>query len=266
MSIRLMSEVFKHVHGMPSGRRMLLLVLADFANDEGLCWPSIRSLAMNADLGERHVSGELKELAKDGYISIEEHAGKSNHYRIHSRLGVNHSSGVKQGAGVNRSSGVGCTTVHPTPEPQATPTPEPQFTQTIKRTIKEPPVEPSVAVRSPIHQLVDAWAERRGFAPTSWPKASKMAKQLHDAGCSVAELMELYGYLADDPFWADKGFDLGTAVSQLERFRQLNRTPKAKKKTGMEAQMDVIQRVFAQRNGTVPAEDADVYETTGVVR
>src|SRR5687767_7008974 len=98
MSIQLMSDVLRNVHGMPSGRRMLLLALANFANGEGLCWPSIKSLALDADLGERHVSAELKELAKAGYITIEEHAGKSNHYRLHIAQGVNHSSGVSQGA------------------------------------------------------------------------------------------------------------------------------------------------------------------------
>lgn len=137
-----MADVFRNVHGIPSGRRMLLVVLADFANDEGLCWPSIKSLAENADLGERHVSAELKELAKAGYITIEEVSGKSNHYRIHPPEGMNHSSGVKKAKGMNHSSGVNHsasrTTVHPTPEPQFTPGDEPQFTQTINRTIKEP--------------------------------------------------------------------------------------------------------------------------------
>jgi DNA-binding transcriptional ArsR family regulator len=131
MSIQLMSDVLRNVHGMPSGRRMLLLALANFANGEGLCWPSIKSLALDADLGERHVSAELKELAKAGYITIEEHAGKSNHYRLHIAQGVNHSSGVSQGASR--------TTVQGGDEPQFTTTPEPQFTQTVNRTMKEPP-------------------------------------------------------------------------------------------------------------------------------
>jgi DNA-binding transcriptional MocR family regulator len=123
---------------------MLLIALANFANGEGLCWPSIKSLAHDSDLGERHVSAELKELARDGYITIEEHAGKSNHYRLHLAQGVNCGSGVKPAIGVNHSAGVNhCasrTTVQGGGEPQFTTTPEPQFTQTVKRTVKEPSV------------------------------------------------------------------------------------------------------------------------------
>lgn len=124
---------------------MLLIVLADFANDEGVCWPSIKSLARHADLGERHVSAELKELAKDGYLTIEEHAGKSNHYRLNIPEGVNHGSGVKRSRGMNPSSGVNRsasrTTVQGGDEPQATPTPAPQaITTTLNphKTISEP--------------------------------------------------------------------------------------------------------------------------------
>lgn len=141
MSIRLMSDVFRRVHGMPSGRRMLLVVLADFANDEGVCWPSIKSLALNADLGERHVSAELKELMRAGFLAIEEVAGKSNVYRLSIERGVNHSSpqGMNHSSGVNHSSSR--TTVQGGDEPQATPTPAPQaITTTLNphKTISEP--------------------------------------------------------------------------------------------------------------------------------
>lgn len=145
MSIQLMADVLRHVHGIPSGRRMLLMALANFANGEGVCWPSIKSLAEDADLGERHVSAELKELAKDGFISIVEVPGKSNHYRIHIDQGVNCGAGVKTGEGVNRSSGVNHsssrTTVQGGDEPQATPTPEPGTTPTTlnrHKTVIEP--------------------------------------------------------------------------------------------------------------------------------
>lgn len=137
-------------------------------------------------------------------------------------------------------------------------TPEPLIEPPDRTTTKNH----QLATRSETHQLVDAWAERRGFAPTNWGKASKLAKQLCAAGVTVAELMEVYDYLEADPFWSDKGFDLGTAVSQLERFRQSRRvSAKRPKKTQMEAQMDVIKQVF----GYDAAEADDAFETTGAV-
>jgi predicted transcriptional regulator len=238
MSIRLIANVLDYVHGLPHGTKLVLLCLADNANDSDLAWPSFETLARRCDMTRRHVIRVMAELEKAGLICrFEERPYKPTKYRL-----LIPSSDTHVTSDVKDTSDTHVTTlVTPTSlgsDAHVTTTSDAHVTQTIKRTIKEPPIEPSVAVRSETHQLVDAWAERRGFAPTSWPKASKLAKQLHDAGCSVAELMELYDYLADDPFWSDKGFDLGTAVSQLERFRQLHRTPKAKKKTGMEAQME----------------------------
>lgn len=169
MSVRLMSEVFKHVHGMPSGRRMLLLVLADFANDEGVCWPSIKSLATNADLGDRHVSGELKALARDGYITIEEHAGKSNHYRVNSPKGMNHSSGVKPSSSR--------TTVQGGDEPQFTTGDEPQATPLLNPSsppLRLTPIEPSgLTTKEPPERA-------RAKRATQVPDAFEVTDELYD--------------------------------------------------------------------------------------
>jgi DNA-binding transcriptional MocR family regulator len=149
MSIQLMADVLRHVHGIPSGRRMLLMALANYANAEGLCWPSIKSLAEDADLGDRHVSAELKELQKDGYITIEEHAGKPNHYRLTIPQGVNHS------AGVNHSSSR--TTVQGRGEPQFTPGGEPQFTQTVNKPSKNR--QSAQIPKCPPDDFMAIWAE-----------------------------------------------------------------------------------------------------------
>lgn len=276
MSVRLMGEVFKHVHGIPSGRRMLLLVLADFANDEGVCWPSIKSLATNADLGERHVSGELKALARDGYISIEEHAGKSNHYRVHSPKGMNHSSGVNQSASRTPVQGGDEPQFTTGDEPQATP-PLNHSSPPLRLTPIEPPdrttKEPSKGARSEIHQLVDAWAERRGFPPANWSKASKIAKDLHRAGVTPVELLEIYDWLEADPFWADeKGFDLGTALSQVDKFRQSKRTPavgfrsRAKQSiTERNMENNRKARVILEEMQQRQSAEGGVFETKGAV-
>ena len=149
-----MSDVLRYVHGMPSGRRTLLMALANFANGEGVCWPSIKSLAEDADLGERHVSAELKTLAKDGFITIVEVPGKSNHYRIHIPQGMNCGSGVRCAKGVNHSSGVNHsasrTTVQGRGEPQCTPGDEPQDTPTTlnrHKTVNEPSVRAQAAAQ-----------------------------------------------------------------------------------------------------------------------
>lgn len=54
-----------------------------------------------------------------------------------------------------------------------------------------------------------------------------MVKKLTAAQCAPTELLEMYDWFEADAYWSDKGFDLGTAVSQLDKFRQSKRTPPA---------------------------------------
>lgn len=53
------------------GDRLLLhLALADFANDEGECWPSQRTLARKARCSERWVRESIAAMVADGLIEI----------------------------------------------------------------------------------------------------------------------------------------------------------------------------------------------------
>lgn len=63
MSIRLMSRVWES--SFPTSQKMLLLALADCANDEGVCWPSVPVMARKCSLSERTVQRCLQELMAD---------------------------------------------------------------------------------------------------------------------------------------------------------------------------------------------------------
>ena len=76
----------------------------------------------------------------------------------------------------------------------------------------------------PAQSLVACWYGRAGGKPASYGKAVGQAQQLVDAGVDEAELIGLYDHLQADAFWV-KGFDLGIAVSQLDKFRQ-SKTPR----------------------------------------
>lgn len=68
------------------GERLLVhLALADFANDEGVCWPSQRTLAHKARCSENFVRVVLKRMVADGFIEIQASTngrGNTNHYRL----------------------------------------------------------------------------------------------------------------------------------------------------------------------------------------
>ena len=85
MSIRIMTWVW--AHSPYSGERLLLhLALADFANDEGVCFPSYSTLANKARCSKGWVSQTIKQMISDHLIEIVEPAGqgrgKVGRYRL----------------------------------------------------------------------------------------------------------------------------------------------------------------------------------------
>lgn len=67
--------------------KLLLLKLADQANDDGVCWPSRRSLADDCGIGLSTISRKTAELADAGLLTIEQRergdgSHTSNLYRL----------------------------------------------------------------------------------------------------------------------------------------------------------------------------------------
>lgn len=77
MSIGIMANVWKHAEH-EGGTLLILLALADYANQDGIAWPSIKNLASKARLSERQTQSILRDLEKAGEIKIEYETGRSN--------------------------------------------------------------------------------------------------------------------------------------------------------------------------------------------
>jgi hypothetical protein len=80
MSIRVMSQVWDLA--LPAFEKLVLLALADCANDEGLAWPSIATLKRKSGAGERTIYRAIVSLETLGVLSIERIIGKGNKYTI----------------------------------------------------------------------------------------------------------------------------------------------------------------------------------------
>jgi Helix-turn-helix domain len=83
MSVRVMTAVWSI--DLPDSQKIVLLALADCANDEGLCWPSMATLTKKCSKGERTVQGVIKDLVTAGHLSRDEVAGRGCKYLVHPR-------------------------------------------------------------------------------------------------------------------------------------------------------------------------------------
>jgi hypothetical protein len=78
MSVRIMSAIWEIA--MPPTDKLVLLALADAANDEGYCWPSISTIARKSGVSERSVQRAIRKAETDGLVKRQEVIGKGCKY------------------------------------------------------------------------------------------------------------------------------------------------------------------------------------------
>jgi hypothetical protein len=81
MSIYAMTLVWR-VTDLNQSQTLVALAIADHANDEGFCWPSIKTLATKSRLSERQVQRIIRELEDGGILVYAYKPGKSNVYKL----------------------------------------------------------------------------------------------------------------------------------------------------------------------------------------
>lgn len=73
---------------LPASEKLVLLALADWSNDEGLCWPSIATLAKKCSKSERTLQRAIAVLTEKDLIAREERPGKGVLYQLLPRQAV----------------------------------------------------------------------------------------------------------------------------------------------------------------------------------
>ncbi|OOW00973.1 helix-turn-helix domain-containing protein [Pseudomonas sp. MF4836] len=70
------------LQGMSGPQKAVLISLADNANDEGVCWPSVARIAERTCLAERTVQAAVKWLTQVGILAVRERMGRSTIYTL----------------------------------------------------------------------------------------------------------------------------------------------------------------------------------------
>jgi Helix-turn-helix domain len=146
MSVRVMANAWELA--LSPTEKLVILALADCADDKGICWPSIATIARKSNLGERSVQRSIQALAAAGHLSRNEVIGKGCKYTIHPRHGD--TPATKSPVPHSRK-----------PPPQRHPTPATVAPKPSKNH-QEPPLEPNgsvVSSETPLtaNELVDEW-------------------------------------------------------------------------------------------------------------
>ena len=86
MSLILMAQAMKMKVGNPL-RKLVLIKLADNANDDGKCWPSHSHIADHCEITPRSVMNHVKALEKAMFLTVEhrvkDNKKQSNMYHLH---------------------------------------------------------------------------------------------------------------------------------------------------------------------------------------
>ncbi len=81
MRIAAISWAFQ-VQGLSPTQKLVLLALADHANEDAECWPSVHRISMRTALRERAVRSAIKALAESGLVSVRRRDGGTSRYRL----------------------------------------------------------------------------------------------------------------------------------------------------------------------------------------
>lgn len=81
MSTIIMSQCWP-LQGMSPAQKAVLISLADNANDQGVCWPSVESIAVRTCLSERSVQNAIKWLTDAGALQVQQRQGRSTVYTV----------------------------------------------------------------------------------------------------------------------------------------------------------------------------------------
>lgn len=136
MSIKVTTWVWENGPETPV-ERFVLLALADFADDQGRCWPSVATIARRCCMSDRNARRILRRLEVGGWLTCAVRHGRNrtSRYRIHLPETA-HSVGTQRSPG------------HPQPENRTTRARKPDITLSAEPsgTVKDPFDETAVGI------------------------------------------------------------------------------------------------------------------------
>lgn len=167
---------------LPPSEKFVLLALADNANDDGTCWPSVATICAKTSLAERTVRSIIHRLRQFGKLVISERYGRSNVFTV-----TPAGNAPLQEMHPAADAPPPLQQMHPTPA-AAAPTPAAAAPLIIKEPSREPkcesvaraPRETETEIRQHVMAIKATWP--RGAAYEDWITAEKLIRNLVTSG------------------------------------------------------------------------------------
>ncbi len=222
------------LQGMSPAQKAVLISLADQANDQGVCWPAVDSIATRCCLSKRAVQQAIKWLRGAGIVSVEERQGRSTMYSVtpaaYAPPQEMHPRSI-------------CTPAAnaPTPADAAPPPPQdlhPTPADAAPRTVIEPTREPSGNLLPADSGQPDAERDRQQACRAIWSayaaayqhrygthpvRNSKVNGQVRDLlkrlGAEEAPAVAAYFVGINDAYLIRNCHDLGSLLAKAESYR-----------------------------------------------
>lgn len=102
---------------LPDSQKIVLLALADFADNTGYCWPSINTIAGKCSKSPRTVSDVVGKLKMAGHLTRTDIAGRGSKYYLHPRKDCTHAKASPVQGTANTPAAVADTPAAAAPKP-----------------------------------------------------------------------------------------------------------------------------------------------------
>lgn len=204
MSIKAMNWAWEQ--RLPPNSKLILMALADAADEVGQCWPRVRVIAEKCCTSERTVQRVLKELEAAGFLHIERNYRKdgsqsSNVYSLSLASPPDKLSPLCDRLAPGGDTGVMPTVTRVTPPGDRATSPHEPPTRTINKSSLQLPAK---VIHTPPHSPVPGEAEKGACGALVWPsrlnerERSAIAPMVSGLDANDAQMLldELAGVMA----------------------------------------------------------------------
>ncbi|HHF4387777.1 helix-turn-helix domain-containing protein [Haemophilus influenzae] len=229
MSMRLMVQAMNCKVGNPA-RKLVLLKLADNANDDGICFPSYQYIADKCEMTRRSAINHIEYLIKMGLVSKKERKNKdgsiSNLYFLHLEQGSENFAlgGENISLGSENFALGGSENISPITSHSLEPVNEPK--KTTQKSESEMLLERFGITGQLAKDFIAHRKTKRGAI--SETQLSRLQKQADKAGISICEVVEICierNWQGFNASWDWRDEKLRTSQAQKMSFEEKNALP-----------------------------------------